>query len=359
MKRPHSDYFSIIENVQRAEFGDGEESTHALLHDMPLRDQPPVQRRRATNNRATAAADAEPPAPTVYLDRHYEALRDEYMTSLLQQAEQSSVESDADDESVDEAFGDGGSDDDDDVYRKARRRPSRRSLSVEQRQSFSSNGGDGDDEEAEEEQRRYSPPPQQQQQQQPQQGGRAKCFLCESGNKYHSGVEIQHVEALHDMLNNGYGLCNKFELARRLHRYQRDFIYGKYGCRLLLTVEMAYAHIIGQHTLSAMIFVGESIDTWKEILFCTKNAIYRSDGSYNRGALADAEKAQKILNQLYQVDVGKLNFNCGKNLDDMKRLGAMHHVSTLAEQTRQQRARRKQHRQTLALENGSHNEFLL
>jgi hypothetical protein len=180
-------------------------------------------------------------------------------------------------------------------------------------------------------------------------------------------VKIKHVEVLHDMFNNGYGLCNNFELARRLHRYQRDYIYGKYGCRLLLTVEMAYAHIIGQHTLSAMIFVGESIDRWKKIQFCTDNQIYRSDGTYNRGAVADAEKAQKILNHLYQVDVGKMNFNCGKNMDDMRRLGTMHYVGALSEQAKELKIRRKRQRQTLALEqasssnnnNSSNNDFVL
>lgn len=349
MKRTHSELSSIIADVQRSEFGD-EDASHGLLHTMPLRDRAPAQRRR-TN--ASAAASAEPPAPTVYLDTHYNALREEYMSAVFLDVEESSSEN----ESID---------DDDQSYRR------RVEESVRSRSRSRVSPSGEEEEEADElddlqgfpQLQQQQPPPQRRQQQhQPHQNPR-RCFLCESGNKYHNGVKIKHVEVLHDMFNNGYGLCNKYELARRLHQYQRDYIYGKYGCRLLLTLEMAYAHIIGQHTLSAMLFVGESIDRWKKFLFCAENDIYHADGSRDRGAVADAEKAQKILNQLYTMDVGKMNFNCGKNMDDMKRLGAMHNVSMLSEQAKQLKVRRKRQQQVRALEqagadDASSNDFVL
>jgi len=167
---------------------------------------------------------------------------------------------------------------------------------------------------------------------------RPECFLCAWGNKFHDGIEAHHVNRLNDILEN-YGGCANIELAEQLHLYYEHYVYKPGGGMAMLTRHGALEHIEGMHSLSAKIFLGESIRRWKAIIFNLENIIFKANGKYDRGAVADCEKAQKILDTLYLMDPDKMNFSMGKSREDTVKMGQHFNFMPIFKQQKERRQR--------------------
>lgn len=150
---------------------------------------------------------------------------------------------------------------------------------------------------------------------------RGECFLCAFGNRFHDGVKAKKVNRLFDIVD-GYGMCDNMELAQQLHLYFKENVYKPGQGMTMLTKEIALEHIEGMHTLSAIIFIGQSIKTWMKVFFNSANTLYKANGKIDKEASILMRDSQKMLNELYKMDPSKLNFNFGKSRDDTNKLGA-------------------------------------
>lgn len=150
---------------------------------------------------------------------------------------------------------------------------------------------------------------------------RGECFLCAFGNRFHDGVKAKKVNRLFDIMD-GYGMCHNIELAQQLELYFKENVYKPGQGMTMLTKEIALEHIEGMHTLSAIIFIGESIKTWMKVFFNSANTLYKANGKIDKEASILMRDSQKMLNELYKMDPSKLNFNFGKSRDDTNKLGA-------------------------------------
>ena len=119
---------------------------------------------------------------------------------------------------------------------------------------------------------------------------RPECFLCAWGNRFHDGIEARHVNRLHDIINEQYGICSNVELAEMLVLYFNKEVYRP-GCGMTrLTREVALEHIEEGHSLNARIFLGESIRRQGQNLFCLEAAQWREDGTYDKIAVQEARR---------------------------------------------------------------------
>lgn len=150
---------------------------------------------------------------------------------------------------------------------------------------------------------------------------RGECFLCAYGNRFHDGVSAKHINRLRDIVDN-YGMCDNVELAQQLHLYFKANVYKANEGMSMLTKEIALEHIEAMHTLSATIFIGESIKTWREVFFSCANELFRANRTIDRTKAMLMKDAQKILNELYKMDPSKMNFNFGKSREDTNKQGA-------------------------------------
>jgi len=150
---------------------------------------------------------------------------------------------------------------------------------------------------------------------------RGECFLCAWGNRFHDGVKAKKVNRLFDIVD-GYGMCDNIELAQQLHLYFKESVYKPGQGMSMLTKEIALEHIEGMHTLSAIIFIGQSIKTWMKVFFNSANTLYKANGKIDKEASILMKDSQKMLNELYKMDPSKLNFNFGKSRDDTSKMGA-------------------------------------
>jgi hypothetical protein len=148
---------------------------------------------------------------------------------------------------------------------------------------------------------------------------REECFLCAWGNKFHDGIEAPHVNKLHDIIAQNYGVHANREIANELHLYFKREIYDPSLGMAMLTRQCALEHIEQLHTLDARIFLGESIRAEKQLAFLFKNKIWRRDGSFDKWAAEQYRKSMKVLCQLYRMPLASMNFNNGNNAEDLKR----------------------------------------
>jgi|WetSurMetagenome_2_1015567.scaffolds.fasta_scaffold08375_7 hypothetical protein len=179
---------------------------------------------------------------------------------------------------------------------------------------------------------------------------RPECFLCAWTNKFHDRYKAKHVSKLHSIMDN-YAGCDNVELAMQLHLYFKKKVYKPELGMTMWTSRVALEHIEGLHSLSALIFLGESIKKWKKILFGLENQIYRQDKSYYRGAVTDALNAQKMLNHLYTMKLEQMNFNFGKSTEDTKKIGRNFNFLEEFKQSRSQYTRKKKKQKTQNISN--------
>ena len=140
---------------------------------------------------------------------------------------------------------------------------------------------------------------------------------------------------------DGYGTCDNIELAQKLHLYFKENVYKSGQGMTMLTKEIALEHIEGMHTLSAIIFIGESIKTWTKVFFNSANTLYKANGKIDKEVSILMKDAQKMLNELYKMDVSKLNFNFGKSRDDINKLGTPFRIMTEFKQKKDKDKRAK------------------
>lgn len=176
---------------------------------------------------------------------------------------------------------------------------------------------------------------------------RGECFLCAWGNRFHDGVKAKHVNILFGILDN-FGSCANEELAMQLHLYFKEHVYREEKRMSMLTVEIALEHIVGMHSLSAMMFIGESIRTWKQALFCFKDSIFKANGKFDKEAFNNFKECQKMLCILYKMDIKTLNFNYGKSREDINKLGVPFFMMTEMKQVREKDKRTEKTKKLLA-----------
>lgn len=150
---------------------------------------------------------------------------------------------------------------------------------------------------------------------------RGECFLCAYGNRFHDGVSAKHINRLFDIMDT-YGMCDNVELAQKLHLFFKVNVYKAETGMSMLTKEIALEHIEAMHTLSATIFIGESIKTWREVFFSCANELFRANGTIDKAKAMLMKDAQKMLNELYKMDPSKMVFNFGKSREDTNKQGA-------------------------------------
>jgi len=169
---------------------------------------------------------------------------------------------------------------------------------------------------------------------------RCECFLCSWGNRFHDGVKAKHVNRLFGILDN-YGACDNLELAKQLHLYFKEKVYKEGVGMVMLTTEIALEHIVGLHSLSAIIFIGESIRAWKQAWFCFKNAIFKANGKFDKEAFNNFKECQKMLCILYKMDPKNINFSYGKSREDINKLGLPFFMMPEMKQKRDKDKRKK------------------
>ena len=102
-----------------------------------------------------------------------------------------------------------------------------------------------------------------------------------------------------------------------LHLFFMDKIHP-YSKLPILTKEVALEHI-ENHMKDAGMFIDNTIDDEKQLAFCFRNNICKSDGSYDFKMLAEYRRSIDTICKLYLMPISKMNFNNGNNADDMKR----------------------------------------
>lgn len=175
---------------------------------------------------------------------------------------------------------------------------------------------------------------------------RGECFLCSWGNRFHDGVKAKHVNVLFGILDN-YGACDNIELAMQIHLYFKEKVYRSEKGMCMLTTEIALEHIVGMHSLSAVVFIGESIRTWKQALFCFRDAIFKANGKFDKEAFNNFKECQKMLCILYKMDVKNLGFNFGKSREDINKLGVPFFMMTEMKQIRDKDKRKEKTKKLL------------
>jgi len=156
--------------------------------------------------------------------------------------------------------------------------------------------------------------------------GRGECFLCSWSNESHDGIETSHSNRLTAIIKENYGVHRNREVARELHLYFKNEIYRPGTGMPMLTTAMALEHIEELHCQDARIFLGESIQQEKKLMFCFKNKIYREDGSWDKEALKEYRASKKELRTLYTMPLSRMNFNNGNTTDDLKRAANYHNL---------------------------------
>jgi hypothetical protein len=159
--------------------------------------------------------------------------------------------------------------------------------------------------------------------------GRRECFLCAWGDKFHDGIKAPHINKLNMILDDCYGRYNNDELAQQIHLYYKAYVYNKKSGMCMLRSSDVLEHIEGLHTLNAKFFIGESIKTWKKILFPLVNTIFRSDGTFDYKTFTCAEKTQKLIISMYKSKMDHFLFNGGTSSEDLNKIGTYHNLNTM------------------------------
>lgn len=174
---------------------------------------------------------------------------------------------------------------------------------------------------------------------------REECFLCSWGNRHHDGIKAKYVNALHDIMEQQYNVCNNVDLALQLELYYKKKVYRPNCGMSMLTKEIALEHIEGLHSLSATLFLGESIRACKKIMFGMQNAIFKANTKYDKEAINQFKEMLKLLCMLYKMNPDQMLFNYGKTREDTASMGRPFNIMTQLKQVRDKDRRSKQTKQ--------------
>lgn len=164
-----------------------------------------------------------------------------------------------------------------------------------------------------------------------------ECFLCAWGNKFHDGIEAPQMIELWNIFHQNYGSHHNKEIAQEMHLYFKKYIYDPRAGMRMLTREIILEHIEGLHSMNARVFLCEAMREEKELMFLFKNAIWRSDGTYDKNAVIEYRKSKQTLLSLYRADVNKWNFNTECSMDDMKRMASLHKMKAKFDQVKRKK----------------------
>jgi hypothetical protein len=177
-----------------------------------------------------------------------------------------------------------------------------------------------------------------------------ECFLCSWGNKFHDGIEAPHINAMIEIIDKNLGVIKKEAISQMVHLYFKEFVYRPDLGMKMLHAHVVLEHIKGLHTLSARIFLCESVDFWKQLRFLYSTQIFQSDGRFiNEKAAKATERAQNQLNGLYRMDLRKMNFSQGETQEDLNRMGAAFTQMALFSQKKEKRQLQERRTEQLAL----------
>ena len=147
------------------------------------------------------------------------------------------------------------------------------------------------------------------------------CFLCAWGNKFHDGIRVPHIQALYLMIDKFYGRMTNDDLANMVHLYYKRKIY-RHGCGMqMLMPYVVVQHLEGNHSLSAVNFLVESVKDYMHIRAIAKDSIYQADGTIDYKAFGMHEKAQTKIEKLYLMKIQNMNFNDGVTTEDINSKG--------------------------------------
>lgn len=144
--------------------------------------------------------------------------------------------------------------------------------------------------------------------------GTNDCFFCEYGNTAHDEIYAKDMQKLKEIYVNNRPYCKDEVLAKALCNFYNEKIYNKNNENMpILTEQMALEHIRnkgGEHTLNAEEHIIASIKVWKRIFDCLQRVLFDHEtGEIIKKHLDAIVNCQKVLNELYKLDVKKLNFN--------------------------------------------------
>jgi hypothetical protein len=146
---------------------------------------------------------------------------------------------------------------------------------------------------------------------------RDECVLCGWGNPAHDDIHAEDFNKLTLIIKTNIGVASKVEIAQALHEYFMKKIHP-YSKLPILTKQVALEHL-EYHTKDASLFIDNTIDDEKELAFCFRNAICRADGSYDTKMIGEYRRSIDTILKLYSMQISKMNYNNGNNVDDMKR----------------------------------------
>ena len=149
-----------------------------------------------------------------------------------------------------------------------------------------------------------------------------ECFLCSSGDKFHDGIRVPHINRLFEIVRKFYARVKNEQLAIFVHLYYKNNIYNEDEGTPMLKPHIILEHFEGLHSLSATNFLVESIRDQKQLKFIFKNKICCSDGSIDYKAYDAYNKSQDKLEKLYFLNIDKMNFNHNDTVEDLNEKGA-------------------------------------
>jgi hypothetical protein len=147
---------------------------------------------------------------------------------------------------------------------------------------------------------------------------RPECFLCAWGNALHDGIEAPHVNKMTEIIQQNYGVHHNREIATEVVLYYMTEVYDPALGMAPMTRQMVLEHL-EQHTLDARIFLGEAIKAEKQLAFLFKQRMWRTDGTFDKAAVAEYRRSMGALCGYYNMQLARMNFNNGNNAEDMKK----------------------------------------
>lgn len=177
--------------------------------------------------------------------------------------------------------------------------------------------------------------------------GKDSCFLCAYGDRFHDGIHLAHINKLNDIIDQCYGITSNKELAEQLHMYFKKNVYQEGIGMAMLEKDVALRHIEEFHSLSAKIYIGESIKKWSMIRNLLERSLFLDDCTPVTKNIIVYERVQKIISSFYTMPLPKMNFNLGATKEDLNKLGAFHHIMPEFTHKREKRIRTTNKRQNV------------
>lgn len=146
---------------------------------------------------------------------------------------------------------------------------------------------------------------------------RGECFLCGWGDKFHDGIEAPHINKMHSIIDDCFGIWSKLEIATGVVRYYEAVVCVANPDLPRLSVPMVLDHL-ENHTRDARLFLVNRMDEACQLIFMLKQDIVRADGTKDYKALGEYWRAVDKGFAMYSAKLEKMNFNNGKTRDDTR-----------------------------------------